>query len=62
MTTGIALILIVSIWSMPMRDAANWVEIHNQDRDLFQASLRLDYTIKPDAPIDYGEGDALTGD
>lgn len=43
-----------------LRDAANWVEINNQDRDVFQASLTLDYTIKPDAPLDYGEGDALT--
>lgn len=43
-----------------LRDAANWVEINNQDRDVFQASLVLDYTIKPDAPLDYGEGDALT--
>jgi len=42
-----------------LRDAENWVDIKNQDRDIFQASLRLDYTIKPDAPIDYGEGDAL---
>lgn len=43
-----------------LRDAANWVEINNQNRDVFQASLTLDYTIKPDAPLDYGEGDALT--
>jgi ABC-type nickel/cobalt efflux system permease component RcnA len=42
-----------------LRDAANWVEINNQDRDVFQASLTLDYTIKPEAPLDYGEGDAL---
>jgi ABC-type nickel/cobalt efflux system permease component RcnA len=43
-----------------LRDAANWVEINNQHRDVFQASLRLDYTIKAGAPLDYGEGDALT--
>lgn len=43
-----------------LRDAANWVEINSQDRDVFQTSLTLDYTIKPDAPVDYGEGDALT--
>ena len=42
-----------------LRDADNWVEINNQDRDVFQASLRLDYTVKLDAPIDYGEGDTL---
>jgi hypothetical protein len=42
-----------------IRDTANWVEINNQERDIFQANLTLDYTIKPDAPLDYGEGDAL---
>jgi ABC-type nickel/cobalt efflux system permease component RcnA len=42
-----------------LRDTANWVEITKQDRDVFQASLTLDYTIKPEAPLDYGEGDAL---
>lgn len=42
-----------------LRDAANWVEIINQERDEFQASLRLDYTVKPDAPLDYGQGDSL---
>jgi ABC-type nickel/cobalt efflux system permease component RcnA len=42
-----------------LRDAANWVEIMNQERDVFQASLRVDYTIKPEAPIDYGENEAI---
>lgn len=42
-----------------LRDRANWVEINNEDRDIFQTNLRLDYTIKPEAPIDYGENDAL---
>jgi nickel/cobalt transporter (NicO) family protein len=42
-----------------LRDAANWVEIVHEERDVFQASLRLDYSIKVDAPVDHGEGDAL---
>jgi ABC-type nickel/cobalt efflux system permease component RcnA len=41
-------------------DAAHWVNIIQQDRDIFQRSIHLDYTIKADAPIDYGAADALT--
>ncbi len=41
-------------------DAAHWVNITQQERDIFQRSIHLDYTIKPDAPIDYGAADALT--
>lgn len=31
-------------------DEPRWVSIAGQERDVFQSSLRADYTIKPDAP------------
>jgi ABC-type nickel/cobalt efflux system permease component RcnA len=40
-------------------DAPHWVEITKQERNVFQSSLRLDYTINPDAPLDFGAGEAL---
>jgi ABC-type nickel/cobalt efflux system permease component RcnA len=33
--------------------------VTNQDRDIFQTSLRLDYTIDPEAPLRYGSDEAL---
>lgn len=41
-------------------DAARWVKISKQDKDIFQASVRAEYTINPDAPIDFGEVGILT--
>jgi ABC-type nickel/cobalt efflux system permease component RcnA len=40
-------------------DTAHWVDITKEERNVFQSSLRLDYTIKPDAPLDFGAGAAL---
>ena len=41
-------------------DAAHWVKIAKQERDIFQASVRVEYSINPDAPVDFGEADILT--
>ncbi|MCQ3978480.1 MAG: hypothetical protein DPW09_34055 [Anaerolineae bacterium] len=41
-------------------DAAQRVKIAKQERDVFQASERVEYTINPDAPADFGEADILT--
>lgn len=41
-------------------DAAHWVSLNKKEPDLFQRQLRLEYTIKPEAPVDYGAADALT--
>ncbi|GIK37242.1 MAG: hypothetical protein BroJett011_10750 [Chloroflexota bacterium] len=41
-------------------DAARWVTIAKQERDIFQASVQVEYTINPDAPVDFGEADILT--
>lgn len=41
-------------------DAAHWVSLDKKELDIFQRQLRLAYTIKPDAPLDYGAADALT--
>jgi ABC-type nickel/cobalt efflux system permease component RcnA len=43
-----------------LSDAPNWVQITNQERDVLQTSVRLDYTISADAPIDYGASAAVT--
>lgn len=40
-------------------DAAHWVSITKQEHDIFQQKLHLAYTIKPDAPVDFGAADAL---
>lgn len=41
-------------------DAAHWVSLDKKELDIFQRQLRLEYTIKPEAPLDYGAADALT--
>jgi ABC-type nickel/cobalt efflux system permease component RcnA len=41
-------------------DAAHWVSLDKKEPDIFQRRLRLEYTIKPKAPLDYGAGDGLT--
>ncbi len=41
-------------------DAAHWVSLDKKEADIFQRQLRLEYTIKPEAPVDYGAADALT--
>ncbi|MFN8457548.1 MAG: high frequency lysogenization protein HflD [Anaerolineae bacterium] len=43
-----------------MGDAAHWVSLDQKEADLLQRQLRLAYTIKPEAPLDYGAADALT--
>jgi ABC-type nickel/cobalt efflux system permease component RcnA len=37
-----------------------WMQLTHKDRDVFQTSLRVKYTIKADAPIDYGPDETLT--
>lgn len=37
-----------------------WMQLTHKDRDVFQTSLRVKYTIDTDAPIDYGADEALT--
>lgn len=36
-----------------------WMQITDKERDVHQTSLRVDYTINSDAPLDYGAGDRL---
>jgi ABC-type nickel/cobalt efflux system permease component RcnA len=43
-----------------LSDDPQWVQIKHQERDILQASLRLDYTVSPDAPVSYGADQALT--
>lgn len=40
-------------------DAARWVDLTQQEPDIFQASIRVDYIIETEAPLDFGETDAL---
>lgn len=42
-----------------LADAARWVNLTQQEPDIFQASIRVDYTIRPEAPLDFGEADTL---
>lgn len=42
-------------------DNPDWVQITRHDRDVFQTTLEVDYTIDPNAPVDYGPLEVLTG-
>ncbi|HEX9924622.1 MAG TPA: hypothetical protein VGD99_18335 [Anaerolineae bacterium] len=37
-----------------------WMQLTHKDRDVFQTSLRVKYTIDAEAPIDYGPDEVLT--
>ena len=43
-----------------LSDKPEWIQINQQNKDVFQKSVRLDYTISPEAPVDFDSEAALS--